>query len=320
MRTRRVRHPRRPGARAGAGARRLLRAAGERDGRPRVRGRRAVRRRRRPRRAREIPDPPGAVVHALVGRAGHAVERRAGAACGLRPAQAGVPAAQRSPRTAAGAVRVADRRGRRRVPAARGGVRATGLPGAGRDARRDHRGPDLLQRRGRDPRGRRRLGVARPAAGRGGGRARGNAGAGLRHRHLPGAAAGNGRAASVVFLFCATSFGVVLTLGGLRYSSVETEIYLLTTQLLDLRAAAALSILQLLAVSRAAGRRGPAPRGPRPDRGAAYGPAPAAGPPGPWPARPDRGGAHAGRRAGAHARGRVAAGRRRLEPRRTTGA
>src|SRR3954463_3825315 len=55
-------------------------------------------------------------------------------------------------------------------------------------------------------------------------------------------------AASVVFLFCATSFGVVLTLGGLRYSSVETEIYLLTTQLLDLRAAAALSILQLLAV------------------------------------------------------------------------
>ena len=55
-------------------------------------------------------------------------------------------------------------------------------------------------------------------------------------------------AASVVFLFCATSFGVVLTLGGLRYSSVETEIYLLTTQLLDLRAAAALSILQLVAV------------------------------------------------------------------------
>ena len=42
---------------------------------------------------------------------------------------------------------------------------------------------------------------------------------------------------------------MVLTLGGLRYSSVETEIYLLTTQLLDLRAAAALSILQLLAVT-----------------------------------------------------------------------
>ena len=56
-------------------------------------------------------------------------------------------------------------------------------------------------------------------------------------------------AATVVFLFCATSFGVVLTLGGLRYSSVETEIYLLTTQLLDLQAAAAMSIVQLLAIT-----------------------------------------------------------------------
>jgi thiamine transport system permease protein len=56
-------------------------------------------------------------------------------------------------------------------------------------------------------------------------------------------------AASVVFLFCATAFGVVLTLGGLRYSSVETEIYLLTTNLLDLQAAAALSVLQLAAVT-----------------------------------------------------------------------
>lgn len=55
--------------------------------------------------------------------------------------------------------------------------------------------------------------------------------------------------ASVVFLFCATSFGVVLTLGGLRYSSVETEIYLLTTNLFDLQAAAALSIVQLVAVT-----------------------------------------------------------------------
>ncbi len=56
-------------------------------------------------------------------------------------------------------------------------------------------------------------------------------------------------AASVVFLFCATAFGVVLTLGGLHYSTVETEIYLLTTQLLDLQAAAALSVLQLLTVT-----------------------------------------------------------------------
>ena len=56
-------------------------------------------------------------------------------------------------------------------------------------------------------------------------------------------------AASVVFLFCATSFGVVLTLGGLRYANVETEIYLLTTQELDLRSAAALSVLQILVVT-----------------------------------------------------------------------
>lgn len=56
-------------------------------------------------------------------------------------------------------------------------------------------------------------------------------------------------AATVVFLFCATAFGIVLTMGGLRYSTVETEIYLLTTNLLDLRGAAALSILQLLVVT-----------------------------------------------------------------------
>lgn len=56
-------------------------------------------------------------------------------------------------------------------------------------------------------------------------------------------------AASVVFLFCATAFGVVLTLGGVRYATVETEIYLLTTTLFDLPAAAALSVLQLLVVT-----------------------------------------------------------------------
>lgn len=55
-------------------------------------------------------------------------------------------------------------------------------------------------------------------------------------------------AASVVFLFCSTAFGIVLTLGGLRYSTVETEIYLLTTNLFQLRAAAVLSLLQLVVV------------------------------------------------------------------------
>lgn len=55
-------------------------------------------------------------------------------------------------------------------------------------------------------------------------------------------------AATLVFLFCSTAFGVVLTLGGLRYGTIETEIYFLTTQFFDLRAAAVLSILQVLFV------------------------------------------------------------------------
>ena len=66
---------------------------------------------------------------------------------------------------------------------------------------------------------------------------------------LPALLPGIVSAASVVFLFCATSFGVVLTMGGLRYANVETEIYLLTTQELDLTGAAALSILQLLVIT-----------------------------------------------------------------------
>lgn len=54
-------------------------------------------------------------------------------------------------------------------------------------------------------------------------------------------------AGSVVFLFCSTAFGVVLTLGGLRHATVETEIYLLT-RAFDLPAAACLAIVQVLAV------------------------------------------------------------------------
>lgn len=54
-------------------------------------------------------------------------------------------------------------------------------------------------------------------------------------------------AASVVFLFCSTAFGVVLTLGGLRYATVETEIYLLT-RAFDLPTAACLAVVQVLAV------------------------------------------------------------------------
>ena len=70
----------------------------------------------------------------------------------------------------------------------------------------------------------------------------------LRTVTLPALAPSIVSAASVVFLFCATAFGVVLTMGGLQYGTVETEIYLLTTALLDLRGAAVLSVVQLVAV------------------------------------------------------------------------
>ena len=71
----------------------------------------------------------------------------------------------------------------------------------------------------------------------------------LRTVTLPALLPGIASAASVVFLFCATAFGVVLTMGGLRFANIETEIYLLTTQELDLTGAAALSVLQVLVVT-----------------------------------------------------------------------
>jgi len=57
-----------------------------------------------------------------------------------------------------------------------------------------------------------------------------------------------GAAAAVVFLFTFTSFGVVLILGGPGRATIEVEIHRATAQMLDLRTAAALSVLQLLAV------------------------------------------------------------------------
>jgi thiamine transport system permease protein len=56
-------------------------------------------------------------------------------------------------------------------------------------------------------------------------------------------------AASIVFLFCATAFGVVLVLGGLKYGTIETEIWIQTTQFLDLRTASVLSVVQLVVVA-----------------------------------------------------------------------
>ncbi len=55
-------------------------------------------------------------------------------------------------------------------------------------------------------------------------------------------------AASLVFLFSSTSFGIVLILGGREFSNVETEIYRLTVQFLDLRGAAVLSLAQFAIV------------------------------------------------------------------------
>ena len=56
-------------------------------------------------------------------------------------------------------------------------------------------------------------------------------------------------AASVVFLFTFTSFGVILILGGSQFSTVEVEIYRQTAELLDLRTAAVLSLLQMTALA-----------------------------------------------------------------------
>jgi thiamine transport system permease protein len=55
-------------------------------------------------------------------------------------------------------------------------------------------------------------------------------------------------AVSIVFLFNVTSFGVVLLLGGPGPTTLEVEIYRQTAQLLDLRTAAALAIVQLCGV------------------------------------------------------------------------
>ena len=74
-------------------------------------------------------------------------------------------------------------------------------------------------------------------------------------------------ATSVVFLFSFTSFAVILLLGGPRRSSIETEIYRYAVTRSDISTAAALSIVQMVAVvslvvangwlqRRAAGRQG----------------------------------------------------------------
>jgi thiamine transport system permease protein len=70
----------------------------------------------------------------------------------------------------------------------------------------------------------------------------------FQHVTLPRLRPAIGASAAIVFLFTFTSFGVVLILGGSGRATIEVEIHRATAQLLDLRTAAALSVLQLLAV------------------------------------------------------------------------
>ncbi len=56
-------------------------------------------------------------------------------------------------------------------------------------------------------------------------------------------------AASIVFLFSFTSFGIILILGGIGLATLEVEIWRQATALLDLGVAAALAVLQLVGVT-----------------------------------------------------------------------
>jgi thiamine transport system permease protein len=71
----------------------------------------------------------------------------------------------------------------------------------------------------------------------------------LREVTLPLLAPSLAAAAAVVFLFSFTSFGVVLILGGPGYTTIEAEIYDQAVRIFDLRAAAVLSLVQLLCVA-----------------------------------------------------------------------
>ncbi|WP_322097405.1 ABC transporter permease [Nakamurella alba] len=70
----------------------------------------------------------------------------------------------------------------------------------------------------------------------------------LRTVTLPALGPAIAAAAVMVFLFCATSFGIMQVLGGGRYSTIETEIWRQTEEMLDLPTASVLSVLQLVLV------------------------------------------------------------------------
>ena len=70
----------------------------------------------------------------------------------------------------------------------------------------------------------------------------------FRHVTLPLLAPSILAAASIVFLFTFTSFGVVLLLGGPAHATIEVEIYRQAIELFDLPTAAALAVVQIVAV------------------------------------------------------------------------
>ncbi|MXY10785.1 MAG: iron ABC transporter permease [Acidimicrobiaceae bacterium] len=65
---------------------------------------------------------------------------------------------------------------------------------------------------------------------------------------LPRLAPSIAAASAIVFLFSFTSFGVVLVLGGPTRATIETEIYRYAVTRIDLETAAALAVVQLVAV------------------------------------------------------------------------
>jgi thiamine transport system permease protein len=73
----------------------------------------------------------------------------------------------------------------------------------------------------------------------------------FRHVVLPLAWPAVLAAASIVFLFCFTSFGIARVLAGPAHPTLEVEIWRRATQAFDLRIACALAVLQLLVVGAA---------------------------------------------------------------------
>ncbi|MFZ4518572.1 MAG: ABC transporter permease [Microthrixaceae bacterium] len=88
-------------------------------------------------------------------------------------------------------------------------------------------------------------------------------GAAVRRVVLPSLAPAVAGAAVVVFLFCLTSFGVLVVLGGGAVSTLEVEIWVRATQQFDLSGAAVLAGLQVLAVVAALGLHARVTRGER---------------------------------------------------------